>query len=379
MGKKKIFIGIYILIIGLVFSMVCFAGGPKPLSDVKMPESIVWKGMSSPGSGYDILTRPALNNISKAYPKLSIQHLPGGTKAGFDRVEKDEAQIATVYIGDGAFAWYGRGDYKTQYRHLRTFYQYAPMSTAFMVTLRDSDINGLKDLANKRVHMGVAGWTTTRNSLPPALKLHGITVKSIRKNGGFVYYGAMGSAMDMLSSGKLDIVTLASFQPMGLVTQLNETQGIKIISFTPDEIQEFCMGAPGYVPVTLPSGLYKGQESWPNPTPTICAYTGLYLVRDTVPEDVVYNLLCAIFADDGTAYNEAHPALKNVDFIANGYFKDYNPVPLHPGAKRYWKERGSKIAPSWVEKWNTWPACEKGIENLVKKTIDNGFPIKYLK
>ncbi len=377
MLKRGCNISIMVFILAICFPFAGFAGGPKPLPGVKMPDTIVWKGMSSPGSGYDIMTRPALNNIAKMFPKIAIQHLPGGTKAGFDRVEAGEADIATVYIGDAPFAWFGKGDYKKPYRHIRTFYQYPPVSTTFIVVRKDSDIRGLKDLWNKRVHLGVPGWTTTRTSLPAALKLHGITVESIRKNGGFVYYGALGSAMDMLAAGKLDAATLAGFQPSGLVTQLNETQGIRIISFTPEEAEAFCKAAPGYVPVKLPSGLYKGQEKWPNPNPTVCAYTGLMLVRDTVPADVVYNLLCAIFADDGAAYNEAHPALKNIDFIANAYYKNYNPIPLHPGAKRYWEERGFKISPSWVEKWPTWDKCRKEIEALVEKTIKTGFPIKY--
>jgi len=353
--------------------------GPQIIPGVKMPDTLRWKGMSSPGSGYDIVTRPALNNIAKVFPGISLQHLPGGTKAGFDRVEANECEIGTVYIGDGPFAWFGQRDYTKPYKHLRAFYQYAPINTVYLVVLKDSKIYGLKDLQGKRVHLGVGGWTTTRFSLPASLALHGITEESIKAAGGFTYIGAMDAALDMLSAGKLDAVSIATVNPSGLVSQVNETMGIRILPMTDKESMVWCLAAPGYYPVKLPSGTYKGQETWPDPNPTIHAYTGLMLIRDTVPDDVAYNLLCAIFGDKGAAYNEIHPALKDVDIVANAYYPDYNPLPLHPGAERYFKESGFKIAPSWVEKWPTWEMCEKEVNDLVVQTIKTGFPIKYLK
>ena len=332
--------------------------------------------MSSPGSGYDIVTRPAIFNLAKVYPKMCVQHLPGGTKAGFDRIEAGEVEIATVYIGDGPFAWWGMKDYKKEYRHMRALYQYPPVSTTFMVVLKDSDIMGLKDLHNKRVHLGVAGWTTTRFSLPAALKLHGITQESIKKEGGFVYVGGVGAALDMLSAGKLDAVCCASFQPMGAVMSLNATKGIRILPYTPEEAEAWSLATPGYFPVKLHPGLYKGQEAWPNPSPTIESYVGLMLVSDTVPEDVAFNILCAIWADKGLRFNETHPALKSVDMLANSYYKDFCPIPLHPGAKKFYEKLGFKVAPSWVEKWDK-GNFQSNFEKLLAETVKTGVPVKY--
>lgn len=352
------------------------SGAALPFPNAPMPKTLAVKGMSSPGSGYDLIARPMIFNIEANIPGIAVQHVPGGTKAAYDRVESGECQIGVAYVADAIQAWLGVGDYDKPYRHIRTLFQYAPVSGTFLIVPKDSKIMGLKDLGDKRVHLGVAGWSTTRYSLPAALAVHGITPESIKAKGGFVYIGAMDAAIDMMSSGKLDAVCIAAINPSGLVTNINTTQGIRILSLTEEEALAWSKVSPGYVPVELPEGLYAGQETWPDPTPTIEAYVGHVCVRDDLPDEVVYNLLWAIFKDKGQKWSETHAMLGKVDMVKNALYKDWCPIPLHPGAEKFWKDMGFEIPKPWSDTW-TKENWQKKSQELAEKYIKEGFRIIY--
>jgi hypothetical protein len=90
---------------------------------------------------------------------------------------------------------------------------------------------------------------------------------------------------------------------------------------------------PYYAKATIPGGMYSGN---PNPTETYGVLATL-VTSAKVPDAVVYEIVKATF-ENFDEFKKLHPAFANLDpkkMVADG-----NSAPLHPGAAKYYKEKG---------------------------------------
>jgi TRAP transporter TAXI family solute receptor len=92
------------------------------------------------------------------------------------------------------------------------------------------------------------------------------------------------------------------------------------------------IGNPAYVAGTIPAGTYDGQ---PAEVPTALVMT-LLVTREAISDDVVYGMTKSLF-DHLDLLVQTHPAAKDID-VAKAPFG--LPIPLHPGAEKYYREIG---------------------------------------
>ena len=88
-----------------------------------------------------------------------------------------------------------------------------------------------------------------------------------------------------------------------------------------------------FAKATIPGGMYSAN---PNPTETYGVLATL-VTSAKVPDDVVYNLVKATF-DNFEEFKKLHPAFANLD--PEKMVKDGISAPLHPGAVKFYKEKG---------------------------------------
>ena len=93
------------------------------------------------------------------------------------------------------------------------------------------------------------------------------------------------------------------------------------------------IGSAEIAKVNIPGGLYAGH---PNPTPTY-GVLATFVTSAKVPDATVYELVKAVF-ENFEEFKKLHPAfgaLDPKDMVKNG-----NSAPMHPGAAKYYKEKG---------------------------------------
>ena len=88
-----------------------------------------------------------------------------------------------------------------------------------------------------------------------------------------------------------------------------------------------------YAKVNIPGGLYAGH---PNPTPTYGVLAS-FVTSAKVPDATVYELVKAVF-ENFDEFKKLHPAFAHLD--PKNMIKDGMSAPLHPGAVKYYKEKG---------------------------------------
>lgn len=109
--------------------------------------------------------------------------------------------------------------------------------------------------------------------------------------------------------------------------------GAKLISLTGPAVDALVKAHPYYSYATIPGGMYSAN---PDDTKTYGVRATLVTSADT-PDDVVYALVKAVF-DHLDDFKKLHPAFANLDPAQ--MVKEGLSAPLHPGAVKYYKERG---------------------------------------
>ena len=109
---------------------------------------------------------------------------------------------------------------------------------------------------------------------------------------------------------------------------------LRLELYTPEELETILEKNPVYFPTQIPAGTYPGQEETVDTFGVKC----LLCVSSSMPEDLAYQLTQAIWNVSGRMgdYSPAMDDMAQPDFLCQDL-----PIPLHPGAERFYQEAGA--------------------------------------
>ncbi len=152
-----------------------------------------------------------------------------------------------------------------------------------------------------------------------------------------LFYGGYGALASAMQDGKADLIGTPAGVPVGAVTKLLAARGddVRLLSFSPEQAAKADGGLGLWTPYTIPAGTYPGQTA----DITTIAQPNFLAVRADAPEEDVYMITKTIYENLGflQAIHKATKAMSLEKAIAG------LPMPLHPGAARYYKEAGLEI------------------------------------
>ncbi|MEL6960064.1 MAG: TAXI family TRAP transporter solute-binding subunit [Pseudomonadota bacterium] len=150
-------------------------------------------------------------------------------------------------------------------------------------------------------------------------------------------FGGYGPSAEALQNGQVAGIGTPAGVPVGAVSQLMAAAGdsVTMLNFTDDQMMTADGGRNLWTPYTIPAGTYPGQDE---DVQTIAQPNFLATSAD-LPDEHVYQLTKAIY--ENLEFLQAiHPATKAmaIERAIAGL-----PLPLHPGAQRYYEEVGIEI------------------------------------
>ena len=193
---------------------------------------------------------------------------------------------------------------------------------------KEANVTKFEDLKGKRFNVGNPG-SGTRASMEELLSSMGWTLANFSL-ASELKADEHGAA---LCDNKIDGFYYGVGHPSANIQDPITTCGAKLVPLTGPAIDKLVKGAPYYAKVNIPGGLYAGN---PNPVPTY-GVLATFVASAKVPEATVYELVKAVF-DNFDEFKKLHPAFANLD--PKNMVKDGNSAPLHPGAMKYYKEKG---------------------------------------
>jgi TRAP transporter TAXI family solute receptor len=150
-------------------------------------------------------------------------------------------------------------------------------------------------------------------------------------------YAGYGPSAEAVQNGQAAGMGTPAGVPVSAVTQLMSSAGdsVKLLSFTPEQIEKANSGKDLWTEYKIPGGTYPGVDE----EVTTIAQPNFLATHADIPEEDVYQITKTMY--ENLAFLQAiHPATKAMTLEAAiaGL-----PVPLHPGAARYYKEAGLEI------------------------------------
>ena len=271
------------------------------------------------------------NVLTKALP--GVEATAEVTSASVDNVKlvgAGKADVAFVLADTAADGFNGVGKFKEKVPVRALAVLYANKSQ--WVTVEGTGIQKMQDLKGRRIATGAPGSGTEIIAIR-ILEALGIDPEKDVKREKL----SVAESVNALKDRKIDAFFWSGGVPTAAVTDLAATPGVKI------KLIEHADAVPAlqkkygqlYVTGTIPAKSYPGQEK----DAAVADVWNLLIVNEKMDEKLVHDVVKAIFEhkDDLVA---VHAEAKNLDLAKQ--YEVGSPVPFHPGAARYFAEKGLK-------------------------------------
>jgi uncharacterized protein len=197
-----------------------------------------------------------------------------------------------------------------------------------VLSRKEANVKSFQDLKGKRVNVGNPG-SGTRAAMEELLGASGW------KMGDFSLAAELKADEHgpALCDNKIDAFFYGVGHPSANIQDPVTVCGAKLVPITGAAVDKLVADRPYYAKVNIPGGLYAGN---PDATATY-GVLATFLSSSRVPNETVYAVVKGVF-DNLDEFKRLHPALANLqakEMVTNGLS-----APLHPGAEKYYKEKG---------------------------------------
>ncbi|AFK21672.1 TAXI family TRAP transporter solute-binding subunit [Pyrococcus sp. ST04] len=253
----------------------------------------------------------------------------GASVSNAKAIGEGNAQAAIMQNDVAYYAYHGLYMFEgNAIKNLRGVAALYPETIQFVVRA-DSDIKSLQDLAGKKVAIGAPG-SGTAVAAEQILKAAGVWDKIQKVNQDF------SQATQALKLGQIDAAVIVAGAPTPAVVEIAVTTPVRIIPIPDDILKKLKEeGYIFYVRQVLPKDTYKGMTE---DTPTL-AVKAILVVSADLPEDLVYKMTKVLFDN----VEELRAVHQKARFISLKTALDGMSVPLHPGAYKYYEEKGIQV------------------------------------
>ena len=250
------------------------------------------------------------------------------TKASVENLvllQQGRGEIAFT-LGDSLkAAWEGDAEagFKNKLDKLRTIGAIYPNYIQIVATA-ESGIKTLADLKGKSLSVGAPKSGTELNSRA-ILAAAGMSYKDLGK----VEYLPFAESVDLMKNRQLAATLQSAGLGVASLKDLSTSSEITVVAVPKETVDKI---GPPFVSVIIPANTYTGQDK-DVPTAAVVNYL---VTSSAVSDDLAYQMTKLVYESLPELAN-AHAAGKEIKLAtaATG-----SPVPLHPGAIRYYKEKG---------------------------------------
>ncbi len=248
--------------------------------------------------------------------------------ANINLIGKKEIEIAFVQNDTAFWAYNGQQMFKSPVKSLRAVASLYPEHIQ-LITAKSSNIKTINDLKGKRVGIGAPG-SGTEGDAQAIFQVAGIKYSEMK-----VDYLDFGAVTSRFKDNQIDAGFVVAGYPTASIMDLATTKDITMLSFDDAFLAKLSKAHPYFIASSVPANTYKGVTTVTK-TPAVMAILVTY---DTVPETVIYNFTKTLF-DNIKDVQASHAKGKEITLKTA---LEGLTVPLHPGAAKFYKEKGMTV------------------------------------
>ena len=271
--------------------------------------------------------------LSKYIPGMqATAEVTGGSVDNLKLIGTEKPYIGFTMADAGLDALKGQDKFKGNQVPLRTLMVLYP-NRMHLVSVEGKGVNKIGDLRGKRISTGSPGSATEVMAFR-ILEAAGIDKDKDVKRERL----GVAESVNAMKDNKIDAFFWVGGLPTAAVTDLANTPGTKIKMIDHSEVVAKMNQKYGnlYVEDTIPKDTYKGMDA-DNRQATVM---NLLVTHEKMDDKTAYNIVKAVFehkADLVAVHKEAQ------NFKLENQKAAASPIPFHPGAVRYFAEKGVKV------------------------------------
>lgn len=258
----------------------------------------------------------------------AVAEVTGASVENVRLVHRGESTAAAAMNDVVYMAYYGTGRFKGEPKKILAMFEMYPHHF-HVVALKGSGIKTIYDIKGKAVSVGAPG-SGTEFQTNLVFKTLGISYKDIK-----VHRLSFTETANALKDGVIDVGIWSVAAPASSIMDLATVRDIVIISFSDEDLKKICEAYPFYSPIVLPPGTYRGVD-YPVKNPSVW---NTMVCNADLDEELVYKLVKAVF-EHRDYLEKIHPFAR---YTTPENTLKACPIPLHPGAIKYFEELGLKV------------------------------------
>ncbi len=253
----------------------------------------------------------------------------GGSVYNLNTIRAGELEFGVVQSDSQYYAYTGTSQFKDQgkFEDLRAVFSLHP--EPFTVVARaDSGIKNFQDLKGKRVNIGNPG-SGQRSTMEVVMAALGW------KNSDFKLATELKAAEQSaaLCDNQIDVMIYAVGHPSGSIQEATTACDSVLVTVDGPVIDKLVKDNVFYRTAIIPGGMYTGNDA----NVTTFGVGATLVTSSKVSDKVVYEMVKSVF-ENFEEFRKLHPAFENLD--PKEMVSDGLSAPLHPGAAKYYKEKG---------------------------------------
>ncbi len=319
---------IFVLLLALSLAVLpVMAGGSSESSSSASSSNLMFGTGGDQGTYYGYGSVLAAR-ITSETPTSVTAVVSAGSQDNIEMMDMNRYQLGFVQSDVMSYAYSGTNLFAetgaiTDFSTAAALY----MEQVQIVTLNPA-IKTVADLKGRSVSIGSSGSGVYYNALD-ILGAYGLTEADIKPT-----YQSFGDSVDSLQDGKIDAAFIVAGAPTVAVSTLASTQDVYLVSIDEEHTQKLLETSPYYSPYTIGASVYGTDEDCQT-----VAVGAVVIVKDSVSEDAVYDIVSTIF-EDKAEITAAHAKGNELDF---DFATSITNVPYHPGAAKYFAEKGYTV------------------------------------
>lgn len=261
---------------------------------------------------------------------ISVTAITGnGSQANVEDMDAGDVQLAFCQSDVMSYAYNGTN----LFEDLGKIDSFSVVAALYMeqvqIVTTNPDIKTVADLKSKSVSIGARGSGVYFNALD-VLGVYGMTEDDIKP-----VYQSFGDSAESLKDKKIDAAFIVAGAPTTAITDLSTSGPVYLVSIDDEHIDDLLAKSPYYTAYTVPADTY----GMPEDVQTV-AVAAVVLARNDVSEDAIYTFTSTIFDNiDAIAEQHGKGAELSLEFASS-----ITDVPYHPGAAKYFAEKGFDVA-----------------------------------
>jgi TRAP transporter TAXI family solute receptor len=322
-----------LMLSALALGATVFVGAGMFASQVLAQQTTIAIATGGTGGVYYPLGGGMANVLTKYVPGIAATaRVTGGSVDNLKLIGSQQSEVALVMVDAALDALHGDDKFKGNPVEVRTLMVLYP-NRMHVVSIGSTGINKMADLKDKRVSTGSPGSATEVMAFR-VIEAAGLDKDKDMKRERL----GVAESVNALKDGKIDAFFWVGGLPTAAVTDLGATPGVKIKLIDHADVVDKMNAKYGGIYTTgiIPAKTYPGQDA----DNKITIVQNILVANAKMPDKVAYDIV-KTFIEKRADLIAVHREAESIT-LENQLAKN-SPIPWHPGAVKYFTEKGLKM------------------------------------